>query len=86
MLFLTSQEKRERVVSEAVIEEAKGNKYWFMPIKDRIDKAILDNPGKMYSVVLKWVKTAEAAHATVIKEQILKLYDHERKSPEGNQG
>ncbi len=75
MIFLTSGEKRVRYISEAVIAELKGDPNWFWPIQARIKNGIVANPDKREQVILKWVRSAEENGATIVKEEILKVYD-----------
>lgn len=81
MLFLTASEKRAKIVSEALILYSKDDAGWFNEVRGRIDQSILINPGKREQVILKWIRSAEAAHNILVKDQILKVYD-QRNSPQ----
>lgn len=78
MLFLTPKEKRERIISEAVILFMKDEENWFVEIRKRIDNGILANPGKKEQVIVKWIISAEESKSNEVKNQILYEYNQRK--------
>lgn len=83
MIFLTSAEKRDRIISNAIVTHAQGYPFWFSEVQAKIDEGIKRNSESRWQVILKWIKSAEGLKATIVKEEILKLYDQRNNEQEG---
>ncbi len=75
MMLETAEEKRNRLISDAVTAYMKDDPDWLAEIRKNIESLILANPGKRDRVILKWVLSAEKCGAKVVKDQILTEYD-----------
>jgi hypothetical protein len=75
MLFITPEHKRRKFISEAVILYMQGDLRWYRFLSDRIKNGIAANPNNKYQVILKWIMSAEAENATVVKSWIKFKYD-----------
>lgn len=73
--MLTSREKRQTLISNALVLYTKNDPEWFKEISNKILILISGKPqDKKYEIILKWVKECERQAAPVVKEQILNQF------------
>lgn len=80
----TPEEKRQQIISNAIYAHDLNKPDWFEDIHYRISLAIRQHPDDKAMIVLAWVKSCEAVEGTIIKQEILKVYDS-RETKSGDQ-
>lgn len=75
MLFLSTPEKRERIIEAAIFLQLKEDPQWFSEVAKSINNGISANPNKRAEVVLQWIMSCEKLHTSIVKEEIQRVYD-----------
>lgn len=77
MLYLTPEEKRQRLISRSIIAFMKSDEAWFKDVANRIEADLQRNPEKKAKILLKWCIDCEKLFAPTVKDEILTRYTHD---------